>query len=162
MWGLSPPLISGDDPPLDALDFLSACSPRTCTSSPSITPSFEDVEEMDECSLVSTVSGPGLLCNGEGLFEVMEPVEAGGEMREGDLMWGEVGEGELPPTAAAGGRVFSWSCSRLAASCLSLASSLAAALASLNFSTNCNNDWDRKKCIICITELHNLICTQCW
>ena len=55
------------------------------------------------------ISGPGLLCNGEGLFEVMEPVEAGGEMSEGDLMWGEVGEGELPPTAAAGGRVFSWS-----------------------------------------------------
>ena len=112
MWGLSPPLISGDDPPLDALNFLSACSPRTCTSSPSITPSFEDVEEIDECSLVSTissVSGPGLLCNGEGLFEVMEPVEAGGEMSEGDLMWGEVGEGEFPPTAVAGGRVFSCS-----------------------------------------------------
>ena len=87
--------------------------------------------------MVSMISGPGLLCNGEGLFEVMEPVDAGGEMSEGDLMWGEVGEGELPPIAAAGGRVFSWSRCRLAASCLSLASSLAADLASLNFSTNC-------------------------
>ena len=55
------------------------------------------------------MSGPGLLCNGEGLFEVMEPVEAGGEMSEGDLTWGEVGEGEFPPTAVAGGRVFSCS-----------------------------------------------------
>ena len=77
---------------------------------------------------------------GEGLLEVVDPAEAGGEMREGDLTWGEVGEGEPP----AGGRVLSWSCSRLAASCLSLASSFAAVLASLNLSTNCDKDGNRK------------------
>ena len=63
----------------------------------------------------------------------MELVEAGGDMIEGDLMCGEVGEGDSP---LAGGSVFSCSIIFFAAICLSLASSFAATLASLNFSTN--------------------------